>query len=125
MPRVRLRWTDGRATVHEPDYLPVALVVPGADDTGHSFRLVGNPDPPDPDGLRVYKEKLGRYYDWTTTADELAFVRGIGSYSPRGQRISVAKLLLRYAYSLKHREHWGQLDVEKLTAEVEALVREL
>ena len=54
----------------------------------------------------------------------LAFVRGIGSYSPIGQRISVARLLLSYAYSLKHREHWGQLDVEKLTAEVESLVRE-
>ncbi len=52
-------------------------------------------------------------------------MRGIGSYSPRGQRISVAKLWLRYAYSLKHREHWGQLDVEKLTAEVESLVRDL
>ena len=123
MPRVRLRWADGRETVHEHHYLPLALVLPGAD-ADHSFRLVGNPDPPDPDGLRVYKEKLGRYYDWTTE-DELAFVRGIGSYSPIGQRISVAKLLLRYAYSLKHREHWGQLDVEKLTAEVEALVRDL
>ncbi len=58
MPKVRLRWIDGRETIFDlPDpNSQMVLVLPGDDGKDHSFHLV-SPDPPDPAGLPVYQEK--------------------------------------------------------------------
>ena len=59
MPKVRLRWNDGR----EQEFaatgptLAAALVLPDPHGGVASFRLVNDPDPPDLDGLPVYEER--------------------------------------------------------------------
>ncbi len=56
MPKVKLRWLDGRETVYEHQGLPAVLVLPGDDRQDHRFRLANNPDPLDIDDLPVYKD---------------------------------------------------------------------
>ena len=47
MPKVRLRWLDGKETTYEHHHLPSSLVLPG------DGRLVGDTNPPDRDGLEA------------------------------------------------------------------------
>ena len=59
MPKVRLRWHDRNWEEFEATgpNLAAAMVLPNGEGGVASFRLVSDPEPPDPEGLPVYEEQ--------------------------------------------------------------------